>query len=128
MKKALPSHCVFQGAYDMRAKDGEFDMLLAMSGRSGRVEPVAGGGAACPQPLATYRPVGEVIRVVIVLEDHDPSSLPLPPSSFSKHASFADWFESEFLVEVNGGDIVFHGLGFDGRDALAQELPEDFAE
>src|SRR3989304_5135069 len=57
-KKRLPCHdCgVLIAVVDRRAKDGEFDMLLAMSGRLGRVEPVAGGGTACPQPLATAGP------------------------------------------------------------------------
>jgi hypothetical protein len=45
MKKALPSQDVFQDASDRRAKDGEFDMSLAVSGRLDRLEPVAGGGA-----------------------------------------------------------------------------------
>src|ERR1017187_9473081 len=56
MKKALLSRCVFQDAHDRRAKDGRFGMSLAVPGGLVRVEPWAGGGAACPQPLGTAGP------------------------------------------------------------------------
>src|SRR3990172_12313088 len=56
MKKALPSHCVVQDANDGRAKDGE--SKLAMSERLVRVEPVVGGRAARPEPLAAACPLG----------------------------------------------------------------------
>jgi hypothetical protein len=52
MKKALPSQGVFQDASDRRARDGGFDMLLAVSGRLVRVESVAGGRATRAKPLA----------------------------------------------------------------------------
>ena len=58
MKKALPSQSVFHDARNGRAKDGGYKMLLAVSGGLGTVEPVAGGGAACPKPLATAGPAG----------------------------------------------------------------------
>jgi hypothetical protein len=58
MKKALPSQDVFHDACDRRAKDRRFDMSLAVCGRLDRMEPVAGGRAACPMPLSTACLVG----------------------------------------------------------------------
>jgi hypothetical protein len=51
MKKALPSQNVFQDASDRRAKDGEFEMSLAVSGRLASCDreapPVGDGSLAC---------------------------------------------------------------------------------
>src|SRR3990170_1077188 len=58
IKVALPSQSVFRDASDRRAKDGGYKMCLAVSGRLGPVEPVAGNGVAWPKPLAIAGPAG----------------------------------------------------------------------
>ncbi len=56
-----------------------------------------------------------------------PSPLAPRPYLLAKHASLADLLETEFTVRANRGDVALRGLGFDQRDALADELPEGFA-
>ena len=69
MKKALLPQVVFQDGSHRKAKDGE--SKLAMSERMDGVERVVGGRVARVQPMApAYEPVGGMIRVVIVKEEH----------------------------------------------------------